>query len=183
MSYSEESERNSYNSWEDKKFGETYREAESRTEKSDAFQRNLERQMDANYQNERNRHNRSSGSYSGDSYASRKEITSLAKWIGRFGIVLFLVSCVVLYYEIQLPAMMGDPILQISFQISIALIVIGFFPKLLVGFLGIAAISVAFLNSRTPEGLQLSAIPTQSWILIVSLFIASFIAKRLLIRN
>lgn len=183
MSYSEESERNTNNSWENKQLGETYREAESRAEKSDAFQRNLERQMDGNYQNERNRHGQSNASYSGGSYSNEYEITSLAKGVGRLGLLLFVVSCIILYYEIQLPPIMGVSFLQLSFQIGIALTIVGFFPKLIVGSFVIAAISIAFLKAKTPEGLQLSAIPTQSWMLIISLFIAAFIAKRLLIKN
>jgi hypothetical protein len=183
MSYSEESERNSYNSWENKNLGETYREAESRIEKSDAFQRNLEQQMDRNYQSERNRHNRSSGSYSGGSYSNEQDITSLAKWIGHLGILILVVSGIILYYEIQLPAILGVSFLQVSFQASITLIITGYFPKLVVGFLMLSAVIVLFFKSRTPTGFQINAVSFQDWIGIISLFIAAYIAKRLLIKN
>jgi hypothetical protein len=183
MNYGEESERNTYNSWENKQLGETYRESESRIEKSDAFQRNLEGQMNKNYQDERNRHQGSSGSYSGGSYSDGQEITSLAKWIGRLGICILVVSGIILYYEIQLPAILGVSFLQISFQVSIILIITGYFPKLVVGFLLLSAVIVVFFNSRTPMGFQLSAISVQDWIGIVSLIIAAYIAKRLLIKN
>jgi hypothetical protein len=183
MSYSEESERNSYNSWENKNLGETYREAESRIEKADTFQRNLEQQMDKNYQSERNRHNGSSSSYSGGSYSNAQDITSFAKWIGRLGIFILVVSGIILYYEIQLPAILGVSFLQISFQVSITLTITGYFPKLVVGFLLLSAVVVVFLNSRTPTGFQLSAVSIQDWIGIVSLIIAAYVAKRLLIKN
>ena len=182
MSYSEESERNAYNSWENKQLGETYREAESRIEKSDTFQRNLEQQMDTNYQNERNRYRGSSGSYSGG-YNNGQEITSLAVWIGRLGLLLLAMSSIALYYEIQLPAIRGVSFLQLSFQASIALIIIGFFPRLLIGSLVLLTIGVIFLKLRTPTGFQLNAMSIQDWLGIVALFAAAFIVKRLLIKN